>query len=200
MTQPQNYGFEEEAGLLKDGARRFFSEKLPVDQLHALVADAYDPNRPPAVKWREDLWREMVDLGWTSLAVPESAGGIGMPWVAVAGLMEENGRAAFPSPLLGHAAGQRGTCRCRRAAREAALADIAAGAAATLAVMDAAGSAAGGGEGGEWTARGRGLFRAGCGQVRALPRARRRTVSVRRCSGCPGTARVCACSRTRSST
>ena len=40
MAQPKNYGFEEEAGMLKDGARRFFAEKLPVDQLHALVADA----------------------------------------------------------------------------------------------------------------------------------------------------------------
>jgi alkylation response protein AidB-like acyl-CoA dehydrogenase len=41
-----------------------------------------------------------VQLGWSSLAVPETAGGIGMPLVAVAGLIEETGRAAVPSPLL----------------------------------------------------------------------------------------------------
>ena len=50
--------------------------------------------------WERSLWQQMVDLGWSMLAVPESAGGLGMPLVAVAGLVEEQGRAAFPSPLL----------------------------------------------------------------------------------------------------
>lgn len=140
MAQPQNYGFEEEASLLKDGARRFFGDKLPVDQLHALVAADYDPNRPPQVNWREDLWREMVELGWSSLAVPERAGGIAMPWVAVAGLVEENGRAAFPSPLLSTLQ-VTAVLAAAGSAADAALADIAAGAAATVVVMDAAGRA-----------------------------------------------------------
>jgi alkylation response protein AidB-like acyl-CoA dehydrogenase len=140
MTQPQNYGFEEEASLLKDSARRFFGEKLPVDQLHALVAADYDPNRAPQTNWRDDLWREMVDLGWTSLTVPESAGGIGMPWVAVAGLVEENGRAAFPSPLL-PTLQLSAVLAAAGGGADAALADIAGGAAATLVVMDAGGNA-----------------------------------------------------------
>ncbi|WP_439102144.1 acyl-CoA dehydrogenase family protein [Congregibacter sp.] len=138
MAQPKNYGFEEEAGMLKDGARRFFAEKLPVDQLHALVADAYVPERAPEVKWRKELWDEMVALGWTSLAVPESAGGVGMPWVAVAALLEENGRAAFPSPLLTTLQVTAVLSRCGQAG-EAALAEIAGGCAATIAVMDASG-------------------------------------------------------------
>ncbi|MFK8043495.1 acyl-CoA dehydrogenase family protein [Congregibacter sp.] len=140
MAQPKNYGFEEEAGMLKDGARRFFTEKLPVDQLHALVADAYVPERAPEVKWRKELWDEMVALGWTSLAVPESAGGVGMPWVAVAGLLEENGRAAFPSPLMATLQATAVLTQCGPAG-EPALAEIAEGAAATIAVMDDAGGA-----------------------------------------------------------
>ncbi|EAQ97809.2 acyl-CoA dehydrogenase family protein [Congregibacter litoralis] len=140
MAQPKNYGFEEEAGMLKDGARRFFAEKLPVDQLHALVADAYVPERAPEVKWRKELWDEMVALGWTSLAVPESAGGVGMPWVAVAALLEENGRAAFPSPLLTTLQATAVLSHCGQAG-EAALAEVAGGCAATIAVMDPAGSA-----------------------------------------------------------
>jgi alkylation response protein AidB-like acyl-CoA dehydrogenase len=139
MTQPNNYGFEEEAGMLKDSARRFFAEKLPVDQLHALVADAYVPERASEVKWREELWTEMVDLGWTALAVPESAGGIGMPWVAVVALLEEAGRAAFPAPLLTTLQVTAVLSACGNAG-EVALAEIAGGSAATLAVMDAAGS------------------------------------------------------------
>lgn len=138
MAQPKNYGFEEEAGMLKDGARRFFAEKLPVDQLHALVADSYVPERAPEVKWRKELWDEMVALGWTSLAVPESAGGIGLPWVAVAALLEENGRAAFPSPLLSTLQTTAVLAACGDAG-ESALTAIAEGAAAAIAVMDASG-------------------------------------------------------------
>lgn len=143
MTQPNNYGFEEEAGMLKDSARRFFAEKLPVDQLHGLVADAYEPDWEASVNWRPELWREMVDLGWTSLAVPESAGGIGMPWVAVVALLEESGRAAFPAPLLTTLQVTAVLSACS-AAGETALAEIAGGSAATLALMDAAGNATAG--------------------------------------------------------
>ena len=60
-----------------------------------------DPERSSECLWDQALWQEMVDLGWTMLAVPESAGGMGMPAVAVAGLAEELGRAAVPCPLLG---------------------------------------------------------------------------------------------------
>lgn len=139
MAQPKNYGFEEEAGMLKDGARRFFAEKLPVDQLHALVADAYASERGPEVKWQKALWDDMVALGWTALAVPESAGGVGLPWVAVAALLEEAGFAAFPSPLLSTLQATAVLVACGNAA-ETALGEIAEGVAATIAVMDATGS------------------------------------------------------------
>jgi len=100
MSQPKDFGFNEEAYLLKQSARRFFQSKLPTEKLHKLIANESDPFRKPVAKWDKNLWNEMVALGWSSLAVPESAGGIGMPLVAVAGLMEEAGRAALPSPLL----------------------------------------------------------------------------------------------------
>ncbi|MEM6544571.1 MAG: acyl-CoA dehydrogenase family protein [Pseudomonadota bacterium] len=100
MPQPKNFGFEDEANLLKDSARRFFTEKLPVDALHQLVADDPNPELARVNAWPEELWREMAELGWSGLTVPEAYGGIGMPYVAVAGLLEEHGRAACPSPLL----------------------------------------------------------------------------------------------------
>ncbi|MEE4277841.1 MAG: acyl-CoA dehydrogenase family protein [Halieaceae bacterium] len=140
MAQPRNYGFEEEAGMLKDSARRLFAERLPSDRLHALVAAEYDPDRAPAVCWDEALWQEMVGLGWTSLAVPERAGGLAMPWVAVAGLVEESGRAAVPAPLL---VTLQVTALLRELgpAADSALAEIAAGCAATVACMDEVGRA-----------------------------------------------------------
>ncbi|MEM9758684.1 MAG: acyl-CoA dehydrogenase family protein [Pseudomonadota bacterium] len=139
MTQPRNYGFEEEAGMLKDAARRFFGERLPVDRLHALVASDYDPERVAPLRWDPALWDEMVALGWTSLAVPEDAGGLAMPWVAVAGLLEEAGRAALPAPLL---TTLQSTALLRRLGSSAtgALEELAAGAAATMVCLDASGS------------------------------------------------------------
>lgn len=139
MTQPNDFGFGEEAALLKESARKFFAEHLPVDALHQLVASEHDPDRAPEVLWREDLWQKMVELGWTMLAVPESAGGLGMPLAAVAGLAEELGRAAFPCPLLGTLNATYVLSACGEGAMNA-LADISAGQAATLACTDRDGS------------------------------------------------------------
>ena len=100
MTQPVNFGFGEEEIMLRDSARRFFEDNLPTDKLHSLVGGDSDPHRSLEALWAPELWQQMVELGWTMLAVPESAGGMGMGAVAVAGLCEEAGRAAFPSPLL----------------------------------------------------------------------------------------------------
>ena len=101
MAQPDKFGFGEEAALLKESARKFFNDKFPADRLHGLVATDPSPERLPECAWDPDLWRQMVELGWSMLAVPESAGGLDMPLVAVTGLVEEGGRAAFPCPLAG---------------------------------------------------------------------------------------------------
>ena len=139
MAQPDNFGFTEEAGLLKESARKFFSENFDAATLHSMVAADPDPNRPAQVQWDQDLWQQMVDLGWSLLAVPEAQGGVGMPLVGVAGLVEELGRAGFPCPLLSTlsvsyilaAAGSGG---------EGPLAEIAEGATASLVISDEHGS------------------------------------------------------------
>lgn len=147
MAQPNNYGFSEEAALLKESARKFLSDNFTTEKLHAMVADNPDPERMSDAAWDEALWAQMVALGWTSLAVPESAGGLGMPVVAVAGLAEELGRAAFPCPLLATLNTTYVLAECGAGA-ESALAEIAAGTAATLAVS---------GDDGEWLSGARGV-------------------------------------------
>ncbi|AQA18671.1 acyl-CoA dehydrogenase [Halioglobus japonicus] len=139
MTQPDNFGFTEEAALLKDSARKLLAEKFTADVLHGMVAGDPTPERGPALHWDEALWAQMQELGWGLLAVPEAQGGVGMPLVAVAGLCEELGRAAFPCPLLptlsaSYLLGAAG------AGGEAPLEAIAEGATASLAVSDANGS------------------------------------------------------------
>lgn len=139
MAQPDNFGFGEEAALLKESARKFFADNFPTDTLHGMVADDPNPQRMTECCWDKGLWQQMVDLGWTMLAVPESAGGIGMPAVAVAGLVEELGRSAFPCPLLGtlNATYVLDACGIGGAA---ALAEISQGLSATLAITNAAGA------------------------------------------------------------
>jgi alkylation response protein AidB-like acyl-CoA dehydrogenase len=46
------------------------------------------------------LWKEMAELGWMGLAVPESYGGLGMGFLEVCLLIEEMGRFQVPSPFL----------------------------------------------------------------------------------------------------
>jgi alkylation response protein AidB-like acyl-CoA dehydrogenase len=139
MTQPDNFGFGEEAALLKESARKFFSDKFATDRLHSLVADDHRPERVTECRWDSKLWQEMVDLGWTMLAVPEAAGGVGMPAVAVAALAEELGRAAFPCPLLGTINATYVLAGCGEGG-EQALADIAGGGSASLAITNRQGS------------------------------------------------------------
>ncbi|MFC5751658.1 acyl-CoA dehydrogenase family protein [Actinomadura rugatobispora] len=47
-----------------------------------------------------ELWKEMVELGWTGLAVPEERGGVGGGFLEVCLLFEQLGYALVPSPLL----------------------------------------------------------------------------------------------------
>lgn len=139
MAQPENFGFTEEAALLKESARKLLSEHFDAGTLHALVAADTNPNRAPDVQWDQQLWQQMVDLGWTLLAVPEDQGGVGMPLVGVAGLVEELGRAAFPCPLLSTLSVSY-VLAAAGAGAEAALEDIAQGATAALVISDEHGS------------------------------------------------------------
>ncbi len=125
------YEFNQDAALLKDSARKFFSEKFPVEKLHELVAQDPTLGRTPQSLWFEELWQEIIELGWPMVAVPESAGGLAMPAVAVAGLVEEFGRAAFPSPMLSTLAA---TYVLSAADAIGPLEDICSGEAASLAI------------------------------------------------------------------
>ena len=139
MAQPDNYGFGEEASLLKTSANKFFNDNFSTATLQELVASDPNPERMSECAWDQGLWRQMVELGWTALAVPESADGLGMPLVAVAGLVEEVGKAAFPCPLLATLNTTYVLAACGTGGN-AALAEISAGRAASLAITNRSGS------------------------------------------------------------
>ncbi|SAI65420.1 acyl-CoA dehydrogenase [Bordetella ansorpii] len=46
------------------------------------------------------VWREIAEMGWLGMNVPEALGGLGLGAAALAAVLEEAGRAQLPEPLL----------------------------------------------------------------------------------------------------
>jgi len=84
----------EEQRLLQDSSREFLSSNAPVSSLRALRdqrdATGYDPS----------LWRQMSELGWASIILPEEYGGLDFGFTGLGVVMEEAGRTLTASPLL----------------------------------------------------------------------------------------------------
>jgi alkylation response protein AidB-like acyl-CoA dehydrogenase len=140
MALTKDFGFGPDEQLVRDQARKLLRDNFGIERLRKLVAAdhhaAYESDVPPA-PFDHDLWRQIVELGWTGLAVPESAGGVGMKMIAVATLAEEMGRVALPSPLT---ATLIATIVLREAGAMSWLERIASGETATLAITNADGS------------------------------------------------------------
>ena len=87
-----DFSFSEEQEMLRAQARSFLEQRLPAERVVELAeADSY---------LDQALWKEMASLGWTSLSIPEEAGGSGMGFLDEAVLFEELGRALYPGPYF----------------------------------------------------------------------------------------------------
>ncbi len=136
MAQPRDFGFGSDEQMLRDQARKFLDEHANIAKLRKLVGHDHDAVyvHGELPSYDQDVWKKCVELGWTALAVPEEAGGVGAKTVGVAALVEEVGRHAFPSPLV---ATINATYVLRQCATEPAktwLGKIAEGATASLAL------------------------------------------------------------------
>jgi alkylation response protein AidB-like acyl-CoA dehydrogenase len=140
MTQSNNFGFGEDETMLRDSARKFFADNCSPDKIHSQVADNPDIYRPVESLWDKGLWKQITELGWTAVCVPEAAGGVGMPAVAAIALAEEAGKAAFPSPLIATFNATFALKECDSEAANTLLGEIAGGLAATLAITNQKGS------------------------------------------------------------
>ena len=87
-----DFSFSSDQQLLKNSARAFLDEHVKPAHVRALWDDARGES--------EALWKEMAQLGWLGLALPEDAGGSALGLVETSILQEELGRAACPSPYL----------------------------------------------------------------------------------------------------
>ncbi|MBN7798888.1 acyl-CoA dehydrogenase family protein [Parahaliea mediterranea] len=84
----------EEQRLLRDTAREFLDQRAPVAALRKLRdsrdATGYDPA----------LWRDMAELGWASIILPEQYGGLEFGFTGLGVVLEECGRSLSASPLF----------------------------------------------------------------------------------------------------
>jgi alkylation response protein AidB-like acyl-CoA dehydrogenase len=139
---PRDFGFGSDEEMLRDLARKLLDEEMPVEKLRRLVAE--DPEqvytRGERPDWDAELWKQIVELGWTGLPIAEEAGGVGFKTVGIAALVEEVGRHALPSPLLGTLAAGFVLGQADPVAALPWLRRIAEGAPTTLAITDSRGT------------------------------------------------------------
>ncbi|HEV8713380.1 MAG TPA: acyl-CoA dehydrogenase family protein, partial [Candidatus Binatia bacterium] len=84
----------EDQELLAKTAMDFVRTRSPVSRMRAL-RDAQDP-----LGFSRALWKEMAELGWVGILIPEAYGGAGMGLADLAVVLEALGRTLAPEPFL----------------------------------------------------------------------------------------------------
>ena len=84
----------EEQQMLRDSAKDFAEQKTPVSHFRGL-RDNKDP-----LNWDKEIWKEMVDLGWSGILIPEEFGGSDFGLAGISVIMQEVGKTLTPSPLF----------------------------------------------------------------------------------------------------
>ena len=83
--------FTEDQDELRDGVRAMLAGECPMTFVRQVVEEGVSV---------EPLWKQMIELGWPALTVPEADGGLGLGAVELAVVAEELGRAVAPGPFL----------------------------------------------------------------------------------------------------
>jgi alkylation response protein AidB-like acyl-CoA dehydrogenase len=84
----------EEQTMLRDAAKSWVAEKSPVTAFRKMRDSGAENGFDPAV------WRDMAEMGWTGILVPENYGGSGLGYLTLGLVLEETGRTLTASPLL----------------------------------------------------------------------------------------------------
>ncbi len=121
-----NFGFDDGQQALREAALTLLAAECDSSVVRRALED------PDA--WRP-LWKKIVELGWTSLGVPEECGGLGLGVVDLVGLAEVTGRWALPVPFL-TTVGFAAPVLMAASPRSPALAAIATGAVVAVATGD----------------------------------------------------------------
>ena len=84
----------EEQTMIRDGAKSWVQEKSPVTAFRKVRdsgnADGFD----------RAAWKEMAEMGWAGILIPEEFGGTGLGYQTLGLVLEETGRTLTASPLI----------------------------------------------------------------------------------------------------
>lgn len=86
-----NFQFSDEAEALRAQARKFLDAQSGRHKARTVMSGAEATDA--------ELWRQIVELGWTALRIPEAQGGLGLSVLELCVLAEEVGRALSPVPF-----------------------------------------------------------------------------------------------------
>lgn len=87
-----NFDFSDDEKHLRDEAHRFLNDRCPRSRVRATLESGADHDA--------ELWREIAEMGWTSITIPEAYGGLGMSQLDLCVMAEELGRALAPLPTV----------------------------------------------------------------------------------------------------
>ncbi|MBM4406332.1 MAG: acyl-CoA dehydrogenase [Chloroflexi bacterium] len=86
------FQLNEEQKMLRSSARDFLQKTCTKDYVRAMETDprGHSP----------DVWKQVADLGWLGLTLPEQYGGSAASFMDLTVLFEETGRALLPDPFF----------------------------------------------------------------------------------------------------
>jgi alkylation response protein AidB-like acyl-CoA dehydrogenase len=87
-----DFALNDDQRQLRDEARRFLEREAPIGYARAMMDDERG--------YRDEVWKQMSELGWLALPIPEEYDGLGMGAIALAILLAEMGRVVVPGPYL----------------------------------------------------------------------------------------------------
>ena len=87
-----DFNLTDEQQMLRESASRFVREQYGFEARRKWTADG---------GWSRERWGQYAEMGWLSLSIPESLGGLGCSFVETALVAEEMGRGIALEPFVG---------------------------------------------------------------------------------------------------
>ena len=133
MSQLSNkITFSDEQASLLDVATTFCREKISIASVRRQIAAESGFDR--------ELWKEITELGWTGVMIPEDFGGSGLSLAEVVAIVEPMGRYLAATPLISTQLFARGLLAGgNEAAKRAFLPQICSGSIGTVALFESDG-------------------------------------------------------------
>lgn len=84
----------EEQQMLKESAQGFLAEHAPLSEVRK------QRDAGIAAGYADNLWSQMVEMGWAAILIPEAYGGLEFGHVGMGQIVEQTGRTLTASPLF----------------------------------------------------------------------------------------------------